>query len=51
VALLSPGLIALITLLYPINNFPVVKSVNALISGSDRSPSLNMRRIISLVGI
>jgi hypothetical protein len=48
VALLSPGLIIVITLLYPIITFPVVQSVNALISGNDQSPSLGMRRIISL---
>ena len=50
-ALLSLGLIIIITLLYPIITFPVVQSVNALISGNDRSPSLSMRRIISLVGM
>jgi hypothetical protein len=51
VALLSLGLIIIITLLYPIITFPVVQSVNALISGNDRSPSLSMRRTISLVGM
>jgi hypothetical protein len=52
VALLSLGLIIVITLLYPIITSPVVQSVNALISGSDRSPSLSMRRTpISLVGM
>ena len=50
-ALLSLGLIIVITLLYPIITFPVVQSVNALISGNDRSPSLSMRRTISLVGM
>ena len=50
-ALLSLGLIIIITLLYPITTFPVVQSVNALISGNDRSPSLSMRRTISLVGM
>jgi hypothetical protein len=50
-ALLSLGLIIIITLLYPTINFAVVQSVNALISGNDRSPSLSMRRTISLVGM
>ena len=31
--------------------YAVVQSVNALISGNDRSPSLSMRLIISLVGM
>jgi hypothetical protein len=51
VALLSLALIIIIPRPYPILTCPIVQSVNALISGNDRSPSLSMRRTISLVGM
>jgi amino acid permease len=50
-ALLSLGLVIIITLLYPVINFPTVQAVAALISGNDKTPSPAMRRNISIVGL
>merc|ERR1719456_2083469 len=43
------GLVAAITMLYPIINFPAVAAIDSLCAGATGAPSIKRRRIASVV--
>ena len=51
VAVLCLGLIFMITLLYPLINYPTVQAVDAIFAGPAGPPSLRRRRVLSVVGL
>ena len=51
VAVLCLGLVAMVTLLYPLINFPTVQALDALLAGPAGPPSLRRRRALSVLGL